>query len=103
MNFSTYLCVTALVHKPGDKESKLFASVNFFLEHLALQDIRAAAECFRSGHAEELVFTPREVDLYKRCSTIVCVRRVNARNENGVQITASVGGQESKSDTCYVN
>lgn len=88
INFSTCLCVTAMVHKPGDKESKLFASVNFFLEHLALQDIQAAAECFKSGHTEELVFTPREVDLYKRCRTIVSVRYVCECYVNGVQITA---------------
>ena len=58
-------------HKPSDKESKLFASLNFFLEHLALEDIHAAAKCFTSGHSEA-VFTPHEVDEYNRYSLCMC-------------------------------
>lgn len=67
---------TVVVQKEGDKDSQLFASVNFFLELLALHDIHAAAKCFKGGHSEELVFTPREVDLYRRynclCETCEC-------------------------------
>lgn len=59
-------------HKPSDKESKLFASLSFFLEHLALQDIHAAARCFTNGH-NEAVFTPHEVDEYNRYSACMCV------------------------------
>ena len=60
-------------HKPSDKDSKLFTSLNFFLEHLALEGIHAAAKCFTSGLSQEStceVFTPQEVDEYNRCSTL---------------------------------
>lgn len=74
-------------HKPSDKDSKLFASMNFFLKHLALEGIHAAAKCFTSGLSEEStreVFTPQEVDEYNRYSSVqlVYVRQVNVRNVN---------------------